>query len=386
MSNMAQHMSAISPFHVMDILARAKQREEEGHDIIHMEVGEPDFSTPPNIVEAGIQALHRGYTRYTPATGLPALKQAISDYYQRRYRLEINPQRIVITPGASGALQLVLSVLLNRGDNVILTDPGYPCNRNFVRLLGGESVPVAVTANGGFQPSLADLDTTLSQQPKALLLASPANPTGSVLSVSQVQEYSRWSQQHAVSLIVDEIYQGLEFNAPSHTALAADHEELFVINSFSKYFGMTGWRLGWLVAPLAYVDALERLAQNLFLAAPTMAQYAALQAFSVETLALLDERCQQLKARRDYLIPALQSLGFGIPQSPQGAFYLYADCHRFTSDSLSFCQQLLTEVGVAITPGKDFGQHEAHTHCRFAYTAPMDRLQEAVARLSRVLG
>jgi aspartate/methionine/tyrosine aminotransferase len=283
-------------------------------------------------------------------------------------------------------LQLVLSVLLNRGDKVILTDPGYPCNRNFVRLLGGESMPVAVTAQTQFQPTLADLDATLPQRPKALLLASPANPTGSVLSVDHMQDFSRWSQQHGVSFIVDEIYQGLEFDAPSHTALANDHAELFVINSFSKYFGMTGWRLGWVVAPMAYVDALERLAQNLFLAAPTLAQYAALQAFSAETLSVLDARCQQLKARRDYLLPALQALGFVIPHTPQGAFYLYADCSRFTPDSLTFCQQLLEDTGVAITPGQDFGDKDAHRHCRFAYTAPIERLQEAVARLSGVLG
>lgn len=375
----------IEPFHVMELLAKARQLEAQGRDIVHMEIGEPDFPTAEPIVCAGIAALQAGHTHYTPAVGLLALRQAISDFYQQRYGVNVEPDRILITPGSSGALHLLMSALIDPGDQVLLTDPGYPCNRHFVRLVEGEAVSVPVTSASGYQMTLAQLQRHWNPKVKAVLLASPANPTGTLIPRVELQAMADFVQSKGAHLLVDEIYHGLVYGEETVTALSLS-DEVFVINSFSKYFGMTGWRLGWLVAPKQYVPALDKIAQNIFLAAPTPAQYAALAAFEPETLAILEQRRKEFEQRRDYLLPALKQLGFEIKVIPQGAFYLYADCSRLTNNSYDFCQTILNEAGVAITPGIDFGRHAPQQHVRFAYTTSMERLQEGVKRLRGFLG
>ncbi|MDQ5769844.1 pyridoxal phosphate-dependent aminotransferase [Thiothrix subterranea] len=381
----AERMREIQPFHVMALLAEARQREAAGQDIIHMEVGEPDFPTPAPIVAAGIQALQSGQTKYTPACGLPALREAIAAYYACRFGVTIAPQRIIVTPGASGALQLVLGALLNPRDEVLMTDPGYPCNRHFVRLFEGKPVAIPVGAETAYQLNNAHIQAHWGENTRAVMLASPANPTGTLLTVPQLADIYRAVRQRGGELIVDEIYQGLTYGVPDTTALAVDADNIWVINSFSKYFGMTGWRLGWVVAPEWAVSTLDRLAQNIFLAASTPAQYAALAAFTPEALAIMEAQRQELQQRRDFLLPALRELGFSVLTEPQGAFYIYAGSERFGDDAQRLCANLLDKTGVVFTPGIDFGSHQATTHVRFAYTTPVARLAQAVERLERGL-
>ncbi|MDH3886978.1 MAG: pyridoxal phosphate-dependent aminotransferase [Gammaproteobacteria bacterium] len=380
----ATRMQLIQPFHVMALLARARELEAAGRSVIHMEIGEPDFVTPQPLIDAGIKALQDGHTHYTPATGLWALREKIAGFYRTRYGVSIEPERVVVTPGASSALQLVLAALVDSGDTVLLSDPGYPCNRNFVHLLNGKPVAIPVGAANGYQPLPQQVSDSWTAQARALLIASPSNPTGTLLDEQTLREYHAITDQKGGSLIVDEIYHGLTYDGPASTALAVS-DDIFVINSFSKYFGMTGWRLGWLVAPREVVADIDKLAQNLFLAAPTPAQYAALRAFDEDVLEILDERRDEFRARRDYLLPALRDIGFDIPVNPSGAFYLYANCSRFTDDSFSFTSRLLEEAGVAITPGIDFGTNRPEHHVRFAYTTSLENLQEGVQRLAQAL-
>jgi aspartate/methionine/tyrosine aminotransferase len=316
---------------------------------------------------------------------LAALRDCIAGFYRERYGVEVDPGRIIVTPGASAALQLVLATIVDPGDAVLLTDPGYPCNRNFVHLLNGEPRGLPVDAANGYRPTPSQVRDHWDGHARALMVASPSNPTGTLLDEGELRRLFETVHTAGGHLVVDEIYHGLTYAAAAETALAVS-DEIFVINSFSKYFGMTGWRLGWLVAPPRYVEALDRLAQNLYLSAPTPAQHAALAAFTPENIAILEARRGEFRVRRDYLLPALQELGFGIPTSPGGAFYLYADCSRFTDDSQDFSRRLLEEAGVAITPGIDFGEHAAARHVRFAYTTSLDELREGVRRLRDYLG
>ena len=379
----AARMEGIAPFHVMAILAQAKALEAAGHDIIHLEIGEPDFATPEPIIEAGISALRAGHTHYTSALGLPALREAIAGFYATRWQAAINPARIVVTPGASGALLLALGLLAGPGDEVLMADPGYPCNRHFARFCDARAVTVPVDSTSGFQLTLELIERHATPATRVVLIASPSNPTGTAIPASELSRIHDWCHEQGVALIVDEIYLALTYDGPEHSA--AHWDDVFVINSFSKYFLMTGWRLGWLAAPAWAMTGLERLAQNLFLAASTPAQHAALAAFSPDSLDLLETRKAELRVRRDFLLPALRNLGFHIPIAPQGAFYLYADCSRFTPDSQAFANQLLTQTGVAATPGLDFGSNNATRHIRFAYTQPLPQLTEAISRLSRFL-
>jgi aspartate/methionine/tyrosine aminotransferase len=381
----AQRAAEIEPFHVMDILARARALEAQGRSIVHMEIGEPDFPSPDPVIQAGIAALKAGHTHYTPALGLPALREAIAAFYRTRYGVDIAPSRIVITPGSSGALLLAMGVLLNPGDEVLLADPGYPCNRHFVRFTEGRAIGVPAGPATHYQLTAELAERHWSPRTKAAMVASPANPTGTLLSLDALRTLHATVSRRAGALFVDEIYHGLTYGCDAPTALAVS-DEIFVINSFSKYFGMTGWRLGWLVAPEAFIPALDRLTQNIFLAAPTPAQHAALAAFHPETLQILEERREEFRRRRDFLLFALRDIGFDIPVTPEGAFYLYADCARFSRDSEEFAHRLLEEAGVAITPGIDFGHFEPETHVRFAYTTDMARLREGVERIARFVG
>ncbi len=379
----ASRIEGIAPFHVMDILARAQALQAAGRDIIHLEIGEPDFATPAPIVEAGIAALRAGHTHYTGALGLPALREAIAGFHASRWQAAVAPDRVVVTPGASGALLLALGLLAGPGDEVLMADPGYPCNRHFTQFCDARAVTVPVDAGSGFQLTLELIERHATPATRAVLIASPSNPTGTAISPGELARIHGWCNAQGVALIVDEIYLGLTYEGSEHSA--AGWDDVFVVNSFSKNFLMTGWRLGWLIAPAWAMPALERLAQNLFLAAPTPAQHAALAAFHPATLSELDARKAELRARRDHLLPSLRELGFVIPVTPQGAFYLYADCSRFTSDSHTFASNLLDQAGVAVTPGIDFGHHHAARYVRFAYTQPLPRLAEAVTRLERFL-
>lgn len=375
----------IEPFHVMRILARAREMEAAGRDLVHMEIGEPDFSTPAPIVAAGQRALADGKTHYTPARGLPELRTAIADYYRRRFSIAVDAGRILVTPGASGGLQLLLAALLDPGDVVLMADPGYPCNRHLVQLSGGVARLVPVGAETGYQLTAGHLDAAWRPDVKLVMVASPANPTGTLIGAPELGQLYRAVRERGASLLVDEIYQGLVYGGPDHTALAAGSEGVFVVNSFSKYFGMTGWRLGWVVVPETCVDTLERLAQNLYLAAPTPSQYAGLAAFESDTLEILESRRCEFELRRDFLLPSLARLGFGFAAKPQGAFYLYARCDGLSDDSEAFAARLLEEQAVAVTPGQDFGVNEPGRHLRFAYTTDLDLLSEGVRRIARFL-
>lgn len=383
-ARIARRMAEIEPFHVMELLARARELEAQGRSIIHMEIGEADFPTPEPVIRAGIRALEKGGLFYTPTPGLPQLREAIAGYYRSRYGVEVPPSRILVTTGSSAALMLACAALIDPGDEVLLADPGYPANRHFVRVVEGAPRAVPVDAASSYQLTPEHLESNWGPHTAAALVASPSNPTGTLVSTERLSAMAEFVRGKGGTLIVDEIYHGLVYEGEYTTALAFA-DDVFVINSFSKYFNMTGWRLGWMVAPEPYVRELDKLAQNLYLAAPTPSQYAALAAFEPETLAILERRAREFKARRDYLVPALRKLGFEIPVTPQGAFYIYAGCGGLTKDSFGFARDLLEHAGVAITPGVDFGSNAPERHVRFAYTNSIERLQEGVSRIAKFL-
>ena len=380
----AARCADIAPFHVMELLSRAKALEATGRDIVHMEVGEPDFPTPEPIVRAAQAAIADGKVFYTPALGIPELRQAIADFYQSRYGVTVPASRIVVTAGASGALTLALACLAEPGREWLLTDPGYPCNRHFVRAFEGVPVSIPVGPESNFQPTPAHLEPYWNANSDGLIVASPANPTGTMLDASELAALHATVAERHGHFIVDEIYHGLTYENDAPTALAIS-DDLWVVQSFSKYFQMTGWRLGWLVVPEAYLRDVEKLAQNLFISPSTPAQYAALAAFQPETLAILEARRAEFRRRRDFLAPTLESLGFRVIARPQGAFYLYCDSSALAPDSFAFATRLLEEAGVAATPGLDFGQNGPEKHLRFAYTNDVARLAEAGERMRRIL-
>jgi aspartate/methionine/tyrosine aminotransferase len=381
----AKRLQDIEPFRVVEVLTRAKQLEAEGRDIIHLEVGEPDFTTADAIIRAGQASLGRGDTHYSPAAGIMPLRQAVADHYQRQYGVSVSPQRILITPGASGALLLIAALLINPGDGMLMTDPGYPCNRHFLRLVEGAGQLVPVGPEECFQLSASKAEQYWQSNTIGAMVASPANPTGEILSRQSLTELFQLCERNNGHLVVDEIYHGLTYGEDAPSILEIT-DQAFVINSFSKYFGMTGWRLGWMVAPERAVGELEKLAQNLFISMSTMTQHAALAAFEPDTLAVLESRRREFAERRDYLLPQLRRLGFDIPHTPAGALYLYAGIKKFSSNSNEFCLNLLEQHGIAITPGADFGSHLSDQHVRFAYTTSMEKLQQAVARLEAIFG
>lgn len=388
MPRFAQHMEGIAPFHVMRLLGEAQAMQQQGIDVCHMEVGEPDFPTAACILKAGQRALEQGFTHYTPSLGLAELRESIAHWYERRFSLAVSPRRVVVTPGASGAIQLLLSLFLDPGDEVLLTDPGYPCNRHMAMLLVAEPRMLPVEAVNNFQPTPEQIRAAwVEGKTQLLLLASPANPTGSVIDKEPLEEIHQTVRELGGVLVVDEIYQGLNYGKASFSALELG-EDVFVINSFSKYFGMTGWRVGWLVAAEEAVEPLERLAQNLFLAAATPSQHAAIEALSEAAVVVHEERRDIFQQRRDFLAPALEELGFGFAGGSDGAFYLYADASsllREGEDALQLSTRLLHDAHVAVTPGIDFGSHRARSHIRFAYTQPIDCLESGVERLARQL-
>ncbi len=380
----ARRAADIEPFRVMAILARARALQAEGRDIVHMEVGEPDFPTPEPIVEAGIAALRAGHTHYTPALGLPALREAIAGYYGERHDVDVSPGRVAVTTGASGALLLVMAALFDPGDEVLLADPGYPCNRHFARVVEARGVGVPLGPESAFQLTAELVARHWGPRTRGVLVANPGNPTGTLIAAAELAAIREVARARGGWLIVDEIYHELIYDRVEPSA-AVLGDDVIVINSFSKYFLMTGWRLGWLLAPEALIPAIDRLAQNLFLAPPTVAQHAALAALQPDTRPLLEARKTELGMRRDLLLPELSRLGFDLPVAPQGAFYVYAGIARFGLDSEALAEKLLLEADVAITPGTDFGGHDARRHVRFAYTTSAERIRAALARIESAL-
>jgi aspartate/methionine/tyrosine aminotransferase len=377
-------MAQISPFYVMALLQRAKELEQQGKDIIHMEIGEPDFSTPKLIIKAGLDFIATGEVKYTSAAGLPQLREKIAQFYQKTYNVTVAKERIFITPGASGAFLLALGTSLNPDDELLMSDPCYPCNSNFVSLLNATTRFVPVNAANDYQLTAEDIKTHWQPQTKGVLIASPSNPTGTLIKADVLQQTIKQTLDLGGCFFSDEIYHGLVYGTQASTALQFS-DNVFVINSFSKYFGMTGWRIGWLVVPEAFIEPVEKLAQNLFIATATSSQYAALAAFEPETIFELERRRVEFSKRRDYLYQALQNLGFGLEVKPEGAFYLYANCAKLTNDSFQFAQDLLETVGVAVTPGKDFGMNAQNQYIRFAYTTSIERMAEAIARIQNFI-
>lgn len=380
LNRLAIRTREISPFYVMELLHRAKQLEALGRDVIHMEIGEPDFPAPAPVIEAGVKHLLTGDVKYTPAAGLTQLREKIAAHYRQQYNVNIAEERIYITPGASGAFLLAFGVSLNPGQEVLMADPCYPCNSNFVRLFEGHPTTIAVDATTGYQLTEELIQQHWTARTKGVLIASPSNPTGTLIGRDALKNAIQRVNALGGCFYSDEIYHGLVYGSKASTALEFS-DDVFVINSFSKYFGMTGWRIGWLIVPDEFVDATEKLAQNIFIATSTQSQYAALAAFDEATLVELERRRGEFAERRDFLYDNLLRLGFEIPIKPQGAFYIYADCSKFTNDSYQFALDLLESQAVAVTPGIDFGSNQPQRYVRFAYTTSLERMAIAIQRL-----
>jgi aspartate/methionine/tyrosine aminotransferase len=377
---------AVEPFYVMEVMKAADALAARGHDLIHLSVGEPDFTAPPLVQEAAIQAIRDGLTQYTNAAGLDELRERISAWYGSRFGVQVPARRIFITAGASGALLLTCKLLVNAGDEVLMPDPCYPCNKNFVAASDGIARQVPCDASQRFQLSLADVQREWTACTRGVLLASPSNPTGTSIAFDELQAITDFVHARGGYVIADEIYLGLSYDAAFGRSALLASDNVITINSFSKYFHMTGWRLGWMVVPDALTPSLEKLAQNLFICPSAVAQHAALACFEAESLAEYESRRSQFKARRDFIMPALNGLGLQVPVAPDGAFYAYADCSHYNSSSWSFVFDVMQHAGVVLVPGKDFGTAATERYFRLSYANSLDHLREAVARLGPYLG
>ena len=373
----------------MDVLSRAQALEAAGRSVIHMEIGEPDFTAPAPVVAAAVRALHDGRSAYTATLGLPTLREAIAAHYSSSFSKEVEPGSIAVTAGASGGLLLVLALYVNPGDEILVPDPGYPGYRHMVRAFEGVARPLKLSPASNFQPTLEMVRAAWGPRTRGLLLGSPSNPTGTIIAEKEIKKIARFVASRRGVLIVDEIYQGLVYGHPPATALGLPGE-VVIVNSFSKYFCMTGWRLGWVALPRRRMREFEKLAQHLFICAPAIAQHAALACFAPATLKILERRRREFCRRRDFLVPALEQAGLRVPAKPGGAFYVYAACQgdgrRFALDGKRFALQLLEREGVAATPGIDFGSNRTQRYVRFAYTRAMADLEEAAGRLKRFCG
>lgn len=377
---LAARAALIEPFHVMELVKRADDLKRAGHSIIHLSIGEPDFTAPPPVVRALQDAAASGATGYTSALGLHALREAIAAYYGREFDTPIDASRVLVTAGASGALLLACAALVNPGDAVLLSDPGYPCNRHFVSALNGIARPVAVDPTTRYQLDAALVDAHWRGDVRGVLLASPSNPTGTSIAFDELGRVIEVARMRGGFAIVDEIYLGLSYAGRPRSALAHG-DDVVSIGSFSKFFNMTGWRLGWLVLPPAWVPTFEKLAQNLYICASALAQRAALACFGDEAMTIYRQRREEFRARRDFIVPAVRELGFGVPVEPDGAFYVWLDCSAFTRDSDAFAIEMLEGTGVALVPGKDFGANQPERHLRLSYATSLANLHEAVQRL-----
>jgi aspartate/methionine/tyrosine aminotransferase len=390
----ARRAERIEPFYVMEVAKAASQlaREVAGSasPMIFLNIGEPDFTAPPLVREAAEKAIRDGRTQYTDATGLPALRERISGWYRERFGVAVPASRIVVTAGASAALQLACLALIEAGDEILMPDPSYPCNRHFVSAAEGDAVLIPTTAQERYQLSAAKVEEHWGPRTRGVLLASPSNPTGTSIHPDELRRIHGFVQARGGITLLDEIYLGLSYDDTfGHTALALD-DQVISINSFSKYFNMTGWRLGWLVVPEVLVAPLERLAQNLFICPSTVAQHAALACFEPGSIAEYERRRAEFQARRDWFIPRLQAMGLAVPVVPDGAFYAWADCGDAAArlgvqGSWDFAFEVMRRAHVAVTPGRDFGRADTGRFIRFSTANAMAQLQEAAARLESLL-
>lgn len=381
---LARRTDAIAPFQVMELVKQATALQQQGHPVIHLSIGEPDFTAPPAVIHALDEAARAGRAQYTPAVGTPELRAAIAEDTWRRHGVRIAPERVIVTAGASAALTLACCALVNPGAEVLLTDPSYPCNRHFVAAFDGVPVGVRVGAESRFQMTAELLSALWSDQTVGTLLASPANPTGTSIPYDELRRIVEAVRARKGFTIVDEIYIGLSHSEQRVRSALELGDDLIICNSFSKVFQMTGWRLGWLVVPPQTIPVFEKLAQNLMICASALAQHAALACFEPDTLALYEARRRILTSRRDAIIEPLKALGFGIPVIPDGAFYLWLDCSRF-GDSSIVARRLLHEAHVSVVPGHDFGSNEPERWLRLSYAAPIEVLEQALARMAPVL-
>jgi len=395
MIKIAQRAQRIEPFYVMEVAKAAAERAalvtHTDMPMIFLNIGEPDFTAPPLVQEAAARAVHDGITQYTPALGIPALRERISAWYSTRFGVNVPARRIVVTAGASAALQLACLALIEAGDEVLMPDPSYPCNRHFVSAAEGRAVLVPTTAAERFQLSAEQVRSHWNAHTRGVLLASPSNPTGTSIHPDELRAIHHEVSQRGGTTLIDEIYLGLSYDEQfGQSALGID-DQIISINSFSKYFNMTGWRLGWLVVPDALVPVMERLAQNLFICASTVAQHAALACFEATSIAEYERRRAEFKARRDYFVPALNALGLHVPVMPDGAFYAWADCTTAAdklgvTGSWDFAFEVMNQANLAITPGRDFGHADTSRFVRFSTARSLPELQAAIARLQTLLG
>jgi len=380
---LAQRTARIEPFRVMELVKRARELERAGRSIIHLSIGEPDFTAAPPVLQALQRAVDAGATGYTAALGLQPLREAIARHCGESHDVELDPARVVVTAGASAALLLACCALVDPGAQVLMADPCYPCNRHFVSAFDGVPVTIPVGPESRYQLDAATVAAHWragDDRVRGLLLATPSNPTGTSIEFDELRRLVELARERGGFSLVDEIYLDLSYGQRPRSAVALG-DDVLVAGSFSKFFHMTGWRLGWLVVPPDLVDSFEKLAQNLFICPSALAQHAALACFEPEAMATYRERRDEFQARRDYIVPAMRELGFGIPVEPDGAFYVYLDCSAFSNDSAAFAAQMLDQAGVALVPGMDFGHHHPERHLRLSYATGLPELHEAVRRL-----
>ncbi len=384
MSRLADRTTHTVPFHAVELFKAASALQAQGRDIISLGIGEPDFTAPSMVVKALQQAAAQGLGQYTAPAGIPELREKIAHYYEQQFGARVSPRRILVTSGASGALSLSCMALINPGDEVLMPDPCYPANRNFITAAGGQARLIPCSAENRFQLTASDIQAHWGPHTRGVLIASPSNPTGTSISPAELQALIHAVRERNGFIIMDEIYLGLHYEEKAQSALTLD-DNIVVINSFSKYFHMTGWRLGWVVLPEFMLEATERMAASLAICAPALAQYAALACFDEAAMEIYEERRLAFKARRDFLLPALENLGLKVPAKPDGAFYIYADVSGFSQDSSDFSHRLLHEAGVAVVPGLDFGPAHAEKMVRLAYSTEMRKLEEVIQRLQHFL-
>lgn len=379
--NISERAKKIKPFYVMELLEKAKELESHGENIVHMEIGEPDFTTPESVKEAAIKAIKDNRTFYTHSLGLPELREKIAEYYFNNDDLNISPGKIIVTDGSSGAFFLLFAALIERGKVLGIPDPGYPCYKNFGHLVDANILPINVSEETKFEVTLDHLRS--QKEPVDLLVISnPSNPTGSICRDETISNLHEFLSNKGGNLIVDEIYSGLTYHKKIKSALSIS-EDILVVNGFSKTYAMTGWRLGWMVIPEELIRPVQKIAQNVFISAPTLSQYAALKIF--DAVEELEEMRKTYLKRRDFLFPELKRLGFSISVKPEGAFYIYAGIERWKIDSMEFVERALQEAKVALTPGYDFGSFRAASHIRFSYANSLDNLKRGCERLEKWL-
>lgn len=385
MPSLAKRVEQIMPFYAVEIFKQATALAAQGRDIISLGIGEPDFTAPAQVVDTLRRASEAGLSGYSEPAGLGLLREAIANYYNTQFGASVTAERVIVTSGASGALMLASMALINPGDEVLMPDPSYPANQNFILGAGGIPRMIPCTQEQRFQLDAETVSQHWGPATRGVLIASPSNPTGTTIKPDVLRALITEVRRRNGFIIMDEIYLGLYYDDAPQSALALDND-IIVINSFSKYFHMTGWRLGWLITPQDMVPAIDKLAASLAICAPTLAQHAALTCFDPDVMQIYEKRRRSFKHRRDYLLPEFEKLGLHVPVIPDGAFYIYADIRQHSQDSTSFAQRLLREAGVAAVPGQDFGPAHAAHSLRFSYATGIDRLEEAIDRMARFLG